>query len=60
MYKIKARVGDWAEKEGKVELKILGKKGREDNRERRRRKKWSRSTWPGKTTSSKGSLIWER
>jgi hypothetical protein len=29
MYKIKARAGDWAEKEGKVELKVLGEKERE-------------------------------
>ena len=28
MYKIKARAGDWAEKEGKVELKVWGEKRR--------------------------------
>jgi hypothetical protein len=35
MYKIKARTGDRMEKEGKVELKVLGEKGREDDRGQR-------------------------
>ena len=32
VYKIKARVGGWVEKEGKVELKVWGEKEREDGR----------------------------
>jgi hypothetical protein len=37
MHKIKARARDWAEKEGKVELKVLG-----EERERRERRKRER------------------
>jgi hypothetical protein len=40
-----------------VELKFLGAKEREREEEKG---EWSRSTWPGETTSSKGSLIWGR
>jgi hypothetical protein len=32
----------------------------EDAEEEEEEEKWSRSTWPGETTSSKGSLIWGR
>jgi hypothetical protein len=41
MYKIKARTGDCVEKERKVELKVLGEKGREDKGGQRRKKKES-------------------
>ena len=41
MYKIKARDSDWAEKEEKVELKVLGEKGREDDGGQKRR--WKES-----------------
>jgi hypothetical protein len=39
MYKIKASVGDWAEKKGKVELKVLGEKDRKGGQRRRRRRR---------------------
>jgi hypothetical protein len=42
-----------------VELKVLGEKGRE-REDDGGGGMWSRSTWPGETASSKGSLIWER
>jgi hypothetical protein len=42
MYKIKARAGDWAEKEGKVELKVWGEREREQWRKRRRKKRRKR------------------
>jgi hypothetical protein len=59
MYKIKARAGDWAGKEGKVEMKVLWKRGkRERTEEEEVEGKWS--TWPGETTSYKGSHIWGR
>ena len=45
MYKIKARAGDWAEKEGKVELKVLEEKERKW--EWQRRKKESGIEAPG-------------
>jgi hypothetical protein len=48
MYKIKARAGDWAEKEGKVELKVWGEK------RRGQREEGEEGKWPGETTSSKG------
>ena len=64
MYKIKARAGDWAEKEGKVELRVLGEREREKDEEggggRGGGGEWSRSSWPEETTSCKGSLLWGR
>jgi hypothetical protein len=50
------------EKEGKVELKVLGQKKRERDRmtEEEEEEKWNRSIWPGETTSYKGPLIWGR
>jgi hypothetical protein len=61
--KINARACDWADT-GKVELKV----GREEEWERERERmveeevegNWSRSKWPGETTSSKGSHRWGR
>jgi hypothetical protein len=52
MYKIKARAGDWAEKEGEVELKVLGEKGERTTEEEEEEEKES--------ASSKGSLLWGR
>ena len=57
---IKARACDWAV-EGKVGLEVL-----ERRRQKRERKeedeevegRWSRTTWPGGATSSKGSPSW--
>jgi hypothetical protein len=40
--------------EGKVELKVLGEKEQEV-----RKRKWSRSTWPGETAGSKGLFYGE-
>jgi hypothetical protein len=44
---------------GKVEWKERGEKRklelREDTKEEEVKEKWSRSTWPGETASSKGS-----
>jgi hypothetical protein len=57
IYKIKARAGDWAEKEGKVALKVLGEIERTTEEQEGR---WSRSSWPGETASYKRSLIWGR
>ena len=45
------------EKEGKVELKVLGEKERERMTEEEEEGKWSRSTWPGETASYKESFI---
>ena len=62
IYKIKARASDWAE-EGKAELKVVREK-KEGEGERRTEEevegKQSRSTWPGETTSYKGSHRWGR
>jgi hypothetical protein len=60
---MKARASDWAEKEGKVELKVLGEKeGAEtmEEEEEEEEGKWSRSAWSGETANSKGSLLWGR
>jgi hypothetical protein len=43
-----------------VELKVLGEKERERTTEEEVEGKWSRSTWPGETASSKGSPRWGR
>jgi hypothetical protein len=43
---------------GRVELKGGGEEG--ENAEEEEEEKWSRSTWPGETTSSKGShKLWK-
>ena len=55
---IKARACDWAV-EGKVELKRLGeRKGGGMTEEEEVEGRWSRTTWPGEATSSKGSHSW--
>ena len=45
-----------------MELKVLGEKeeGTTEEEEEEEEGKRSRSTWPGETVSSKGSLIWGR
>jgi hypothetical protein len=39
MYKINARTGYWAEKERRVELKVMGEKERKDDIGQRRRRR---------------------
>jgi hypothetical protein len=62
MYKIKARASDWVEKEEKVELKVLGEKGREDHRGQRRRWKESGAEAYGLKPPQviRGLIDWER
>jgi hypothetical protein len=62
---MKARAGDWAG-EGKVELKVGREKKEKSEREREGmleevvEGEQSRGTWPGETTSYKGSHRWGR
>jgi hypothetical protein len=51
---IKGKVEQWKVREKKEKME------EGENAEEVEEEKWSRSTWPGETTSSKGSHRWRR
>jgi hypothetical protein len=56
--KIKARAREGKEEGGVLKRRRRGEKSRQPEEEKVEGK-WIRSTWPGKTTSYKGSHRWE-
>ena len=55
----------FGQRKGKVGLEVLEDEGREEGEEEDRKDeeedmegRWSRTTWPGEATSSKGSHSW--
>lgn len=55
---IKARDCDWTEEE-KGGMGGLKKRGREGGEERKRKKRWCRTMWPGEIASSKSIIAGE-